>query len=168
MEALVVQDIGADLVESMAADGLYLIGPGSTTAGIMAELGLEHTLLGVDAIFNRQQVGSDINEDQLLELLHQYPGARIVVTAIGGQGHVFGRGNQQFSADVIRKVGLDNILIVATKTKILALQGRPLLVDTGDPLVDAVLAGYRQVITGYHDAIMYPLGVMSRLANSPV
>lgn len=164
VEELVVQDIGADIVEAMDDERLYLIGPGSTPSGIMQELGLDNTLLGVDAIYNRQQIGTDLNEQQILSLLEMHPKATIVVTAIGGQGHVFGRGNQQFSAEVIRRVGLENIVIVATKTKITALEGRPLLVDTSDPALDAELAGYRQVITGYHDAIMYPLGLA---ASSP-
>ena len=159
VEELVVQDIGADLVEAMEQDCLYLIGPGSTPSGIMDELGLDNTLLGVDAVYNSEQVGKDLNESQILALLENHPNARIVVTAIGGQGHVLGRGNQQFSAAVIRQVGISNILIMATKTKITGLQGRPLLVDTGDPELDRELAGYRRVITGYHDAIIYPLGL---------
>lgn len=165
VEELVVHDIGADIVEAMEDDRLYLIGPGSTPSGVMGELGLDNTLLGVDAIFNQQSVGKDLNEQQLLDLLEKYPQASIVVTAIGGQGHVFGRGNQQFSADVIRRVGSDNIVIVATKTKITALQGRPLLVDTGDAQLDAELAGYRRIITGYHDAVMYPLGLAINTAS---
>ena len=75
--------------------------------------------------------------------------AEIIVTAIGGQGHVFGRGNQQFSPAVIRAVGIDNITIVAGKGKISGLEGQPLLVDTNDPELDLALCGYRRVITGY-------------------
>lgn len=79
----------------------------------------------------------------------------MVVTVIGGQGSVFGRGNQQFSPQVIRKVGLENILVVAAKSKIAALEGRPLLVDTNDPALDRELCGWRTVITGYDDRILY-------------
>lgn len=163
VEALVVQDIGVDIVESMEDDRLYLIGPGSTPSGIMDELGLDNTLLGVDAVFDRRQLGKDLSENQLLALLAQYPEASIVVTAIGGQGHVFGRGNQQLSAEVIARVGIENLVIIATKTKITELKGRPLLVDTGDADLDARLSGYRQVITGYHDAILYPVGLSAEL-----
>ena len=157
VEALVVQDIGADLDEDMVSDCLYLIGPGSTPSGFMEALGLDNTLLGVDAVFNRKQLGKDLNEQQILALLERYPHAQIVVTAIGGQGHIFGRGNQQLSAAVISTVGLTKIVIVATKTKITALEGRPLLVDTGDVALDRALTGYRRVVTGYHDAVMYPV-----------
>ncbi|MFV0277564.1 MAG: ATP-NAD kinase, partial [Parahaliea sp.] len=71
------------------------------------------------------------------------------------QGHLFGRGNQPFSPAVIRAVGLDNITVIAAKSKIAALEGRPLLVDTNDPDLDRALLGYRAIITGYEDEILY-------------
>jgi predicted polyphosphate/ATP-dependent NAD kinase len=153
---LVADDIADWLVEHMETDRTYLIGPGSTTAGIMAKLGLENTLLGVDVVRNGEVLANDADEATLLKLLAAAPdGAAIVVTVIGGQGNVFGRGNQQFSPDVIRRVGLDNILVVAAKSKIAALEGRPLLVDTNDPELDRELSGWRTVITGYEDRILY-------------
>jgi len=156
VEPLTLQDIGADIVEAMDDDCLYFIGPGTTPAAVMAELGLHNTLLGVDAVSAAQLVASDLSEQDIMQqlALHQGPAA-IVLTAIGGQGHIIGRGNQQFSPAVIRRIGIENIMIVATKTKIGQLEGRPLLVDSGDPELDRQLAGFRQVITGYHDAIIY-------------
>ena len=160
-DELAAEDIAADIVESMEPGRLYLIGPGSTTAAIMAQLGLPNTLLGVDAIRDNVVLLSDAGEAELLELLGQSAGpAEIIVTAIGGQGHVFGRGNQQFSPAVIRRVGLDHITIVAGKGKISGLEGQPLLVDTNDPELDEALCGYRRVVTGYHDAILYPVASM--------
>jgi predicted polyphosphate/ATP-dependent NAD kinase len=138
-----------------------LIGPGSTTAAIMAELGLPNTLLGVDAVRNHTLLVSDADEKQLLQLLAQAPGpASMLVTVIGGQGHLFGRGNQQFSPAVIRAVGLDNIIVVAAKSKITKLDGRPLLVDTNDPALDQALCGYRTINTGYDDHILYRIGAL--------
>ena len=84
--------------------------------------------------------------------------ARIVVTAIGGQGHVFGRGNQPISAAVIRAVGIDRLVVVATRHKIAELAGRPLLADTNDSALDRVLHRLVRVVVGYRDAILYPLG----------
>ncbi|MDD3271812.1 MAG: ATP-NAD kinase, partial [Syntrophomonadaceae bacterium] len=81
--------------------------------------------------------------------------SHIVVTAIGGQGHVFGRGNQQISPRVIRLVGKNNIIVVASRDKLVALQPHPLLVDTGDPDLDQELSGYVRVVTGWEDSIMY-------------
>ena len=93
---------------------------------------------------------------QLLELVSHSP-ARLVITAIGGQGHVFGRGNQQLSPDVLRAIGRDNIWIAATKQKLQQLDGRPLRSDTGDEELDSELAGIIAVITGYDDRVFYPL-----------
>ncbi len=153
---LVAADIAAWLVEQMEEGRTYLVGPGTTTAAIMEELGLPNTLLGVDVVRDGQLLAADADESALLQLLGESGGpASLVVTAIGGQGHVFGRGNQQFSPAVIRRVGTDNIEVVAAKSKIAALGGRPLLVDTDDPVLDAELCGYRPVITGYDDRVLY-------------
>lgn len=155
---LVAADIAAWVVESMEEGSIYIIGPGSTTAAIMEELGLANTLLGVDVVRDGKLLLSDASERKLLVLLEETGArARIVVTAIGGQGHVLGRGNQQISPQVIRRVGVGNIDIVAAKSKISALEGRPLLLDTNDPQLDIELSGYRPVITGYRDQILYRL-----------
>jgi len=153
---LAAADIAAWVVENMEPERLYLVGPGSTTAAIMQELGLPNTLLGVDVVRDGQVLVADADEEALLAALAAHGGeANILVTAIGGQGHVFGRGNQQFSPAVIRAVGRDKVVIVAAKSKLAALQGRPLLVDTNDPLLDASLRGYRAVLTGYDDRVLY-------------
>lgn len=160
VEAIALQDIAADIVESMEDDLLYIIGPGTTPRAVMEELGLENTLLGFDALLNSKSVGTDLDEQALFKLVQQHQLAvKIIITAIGGQGHIIGRGNQQLSPRTIRAAGLDNVIILATKTKITELQGRPLQVDSNDPALDQELAGYRKVITGYHDAIMYPVGL---------
>ena len=156
---LVAADIAAGIVEDMDEDCTYLIGPGSTTAAIMEELGLSNTLLGVDVVQAGRLVSSDVNEAQLLEILADSAGnSAIIVTAIGGQGHIFGRGNQQLSPQVIRAVGLDNIHVVAAKSKIAALEQRPLLVDSNDPDLDKALEGYLPITTGYRDQILYRIG----------
>lgn len=131
-------------------DTLYIIGPGSTTRGIMEDLGLANTLLGVDVVKNRELVASDVSERSLWELLKEpQQKAKIIVTVIGGQGHLFGRGNQQISPRVIRRVGRDNIIVAASTSKILALKGGPLLVDTGDTDLDRELGGFIEVITSF-------------------
>jgi predicted polyphosphate/ATP-dependent NAD kinase len=153
---LVIADIAAWQVETLNPEGTYLIGPGSTTAAIMAELALPNTLLGVDVVRAGKILAADADEERLLQLLADAPGpAYMIVTVIGGQGHLFGRGNQQFSPAVIRAVGLDNIVVVAAKSKISALEGRPLLVDTNDTALDQALCGYRRINTGYDDYVLY-------------
>ncbi|MEI6859605.1 MAG: ATP-NAD kinase family protein [Shewanella sp.] len=153
VDELVLTDIAAEVIENME-DELYIMGSGTTVAAVMSELQLENTLLGVDLVQNNQVIGADLGAKQLLDMTKGQP-VKLVITLIGGQGHIFGRGNQQLSSELIKRVGKDNIIILATKTKLKALEGRPLIVDSGDPELDNDLCGYYRVITGYHDYVMY-------------
>ena len=152
-EASALAGIAEDVVSKMEEGALYIIGPGTTTLAIAEEMGLEKTLLGVDAVLNGELVVRDANESQLLALLEEHGErkARIVVTPIGGQGYLFGRGNQQISPKVIEKVGREQIMAVSTPEKLYALGSQPLLVDTGSRVVDEMLAGYLTVVTGYNE-----------------
>ena len=152
-EASALAAIAEDIVTKMEEDVLYIIGPGTTTRAIAEEMELEKTLLGVDAVLNRELVARDASESQLLALLQEHGGgkARIVVTPIGGQGYLFGRGNQQISPQVIERVGRERIIAVSTPEKLYALGSQPLLVDTGSRAVDEMLAGYITVVTGYNE-----------------
>jgi len=156
-EDLVLEDMAAFLSSEMEDDVLYLVGSGKTTAFLMEYLQLDNTLLGVDAVLNGVLLQSDLSEQNIKDLLKQYQEARIIVSVIGGQGHVFGRGNQQLSSDVIKKVGRKNLMILCTKAKLAQLAGRPLLVDTGDMKLDKALAGHIEIITGYQDKVLYPI-----------
>ncbi len=80
-----------------------------------------------------------------------------MLTVIGGQGFLLGRGNQQISAAVLREIGDDPLMVVATQEKLIDLGGRPLLVETGDPELDAMLAGYAEVVTGPRTTSLYPV-----------
>ncbi len=156
VEELVVADIAAEVVELMEADTLYFIGPGTTTAAILDELQLANTLLGVDAVCNNVLRGQDLSAIQLEALCQEHPGEIvIIVTAIGGQGHILGRGNQQLSPAVIRRAGPQNLWVVASKSKLTELGGRPLLVDSNDRELDVAMEGYIRVITGYRDSVLY-------------
>ena len=101
-------------------------------------------------------MANDVNEGQLLEIIEGKQ-ARIVVTIIGGQGYLFGRGNQQISDRVIEQVGKENIIVIATKSKIFALNGNPMLVDTGNETVNGMLAGYVRVTTGLKEKMVYKI-----------
>lgn len=149
-----VDAIACQVVDGMEPGCLYILGPGTTTRAIAARLGLAKTLIGVDVVLDSCLLAADANEAQLLALLPGRP-ARIVVTPIGGQGYLFGRGNQQISPAVIRAVGRENVTVVSAPHKVHALEGRPFLVDTGDPAVDRLLSGYLRVITGYGEQIVY-------------
>ena len=156
LEELVLNDIAAE-VEDLLGDNPAIMGSGSTVAAVMEHLGLANSLLGVDLIQQTQLLGSDLTASELLEKTQHSEPIKLVVTLIGAQGHVFGRGNQQLCPELIRRVGRENIVLIATKSKLNALNGRPLLADTGDPQLDQELAGYIRVITGYRDYVMYPL-----------
>jgi len=152
-DAIAMDDIASDIIHNMTDDHLYVIGSGTTTRALMDKLGLPNTLLGIDAVYRKKPMGSDLSEARLLNLLTARKG-KIVVTVIGGQGHVFGRGNQH-SPRVLRRVGKENIIVAATEDKILGLKGQPLLVDTGDPEIDAMLCGYTKVVVGLHKRLAY-------------
>ncbi len=149
-----MQSIAAQIVGDMQADTLYIIGPGTTTRAIADALGMDKTLLGVDVALNGRLVAADANEAELLRLTQDAP-AKIVVGVIGGQGYIFGRGNQQLSARLIRRVGVGNIIVAATRRKLLALGGKPLRVDTGDGALDDALSGYIGVVTGMRETHTY-------------
>ena len=153
-ETLAMQSIAEQIVETMAADCLYIIGSGTTPRAIMVRLNLNNTLLGVDAVKDGNLVATDLNESRLLEIIDNRK-TKIIVTPIGGQGYLFGRGNQQLSPAVLKCVGVDNIMIVATHNKLNSLSRRPLLVDTGDTEVDKMLSGYVKVVTGYREEMVY-------------
>jgi predicted polyphosphate/ATP-dependent NAD kinase len=152
IEPLVLSEIAAEVIDNMTPEVTYFIGPGSTTREIMSSLMLENTLLGVDVVRDNCLVAADATESELFEVTRSGP-AKIVVTIIAGQGHLFGRGNQQFSSRVIRAVGIENIIVVSTKSKLKTLGNRPLIVDTGNVELDETLCGMMQVITGYEDAV---------------
>lgn len=126
---------------------LYILGPGSTIARIAEKMGVKKTLLGVDAVHNGRLVGVDLNERGILELLERYGKVKIVVTPIGGQGFILGRGNQQISPEVLRRVSKDDLIVVATPDKLRGLKS--LRVDTGDREVDERFKGYVRVLVGY-------------------
>lgn len=125
--------IAVYIIEIMKPDTLYIIGPGTTTRTIADLLDQKKTLLGVDLFFNKKIVAHDVTEKQILEAISGKE-AQIIVTPIGGQGFIFGRGNQQISPEVIQEVGVNNILVIATNSKISSLKS--LRVDTGNNQLD--------------------------------
>ena len=153
-DALVLGDIAADIVEGMDEQALYVMGSGSTVEAIMFELGLPNTLLGVDLVAGGRLIAADVTAAQIEQAMAGYNKTYLVITLIGGQGHIFGRGNQQLSPSVIQHIPRENILVVATKKKLQALEGRPLIADTGDTALDEQLSGFMTVTTGYHDKTM--------------
>jgi predicted polyphosphate/ATP-dependent NAD kinase len=132
--------------EIMKPHVVYVLGPGTTTRAVTDLLGEKKTLLGVDLLCDREIIAHDVNENEILEKIHK-KNAKIVVTPIGGQGFIFGRGNQQISFSVIRNIGVGNIIVVATKSKLSQL--KKLRVDTGDSALDEELRGQINIVVDY-------------------
>ncbi|MCQ8893505.1 MAG: ATP-NAD kinase family protein [Methanolinea sp.] len=131
-------------------DILYILGPGGTTAAIAGELGIKKTILGFDAVKAGRLEGLDLNEGDIRALLGHHPRARLVVSILGAQGAVLGRGTQQISPSVIRTIGKDNIIVVATPHK---LAKTPFVfIDTGDRELDREFGEFITVVTGYRVA----------------
>jgi predicted polyphosphate/ATP-dependent NAD kinase len=142
------RDIAAGVVESMDAETLYLLGPGTTVRAVADALDVPKTLLGIDAVKNGERVGADLNEAAILDLLERESRCEIIVTPLGGNGFLFGRGNKPFTPEVLRRVTREAIHVIATQRKVREVG--MLRVDTGDPEVDGWLGGYIEVTVGYH------------------
>lgn len=134
-----------------------MLGPGTTTRAVATRLGFEKTLVGVDVVTRERVVARDVSEERLLELVASSP-TKIVVTPVGGQGFLFGRGNQPISPAVIERVGRENIQVICTPGKLHSFQGHALLVDTGDLDLDGKLAGHMSIVTGYGEWAVYRIG----------
>jgi predicted polyphosphate/ATP-dependent NAD kinase len=136
--------------EEMNPKDTYILGPGTTVKCVADLLGMEKTLLGVD-IYCKDRVTKDVNEEKLLKEIDDWQKTWIIVCPIGRQGILFGRGNQQISPKIIRFVGKNKIIVLATKSKIRSIEEGVLRVDTGDAEVDKILSGYIRVATDYRE-----------------
>jgi predicted polyphosphate/ATP-dependent NAD kinase len=105
---------------------------------------VQGTLLGVDVIRGKELIDRDVNHKQLITYSRYHP-LFVIVSVIGGQGFLFGRGNQQITSDILEQVGKDNIIVISTAEKLASLDRLCLLVDTGDKKMDAALSGYIRV-----------------------
>ncbi|MBI2184749.1 MAG: ATP-NAD kinase family protein [Thaumarchaeota archaeon] len=143
--------VARNVVEELEGDIVYVVGPGTTTKAVFDLLGLDKTLLGVDLLLNGKVVAKDVDEPTILRWLKDRRGV-ILVTPIGGLGFLFGRGNQQISPEVIKRVGRENILAVATRRK---MNGLDILhVDTGDDRVDSSIRGFMKIVVDYKESVL--------------
>ena len=136
------------IIEKIEKGGTFILGPGTTVKTITDLLDMKKTTLGVDLLHNGSIV-NDVNEQVILQKVSDFANAWIVVSPIGHQGMLFGRGNQQISPSVIERVGKEHVLAICTPSKLKGIDGGTLKVDTGDARVDEMLRGYMRVITDY-------------------
>ncbi len=151
-----VAAIARDALERMQKepDVLFLVGAGTTTMALKELLGIDGSLLGVDVVAGGRLLIKDADRPTLDRL----EGAlRVILSPIGGQGHVFGRGNQQMSPALLRRVGRENLIVLCPPGKLAALRGEALLTDAGDEAADRELSGYLRIITGYHNETVYKI-----------
>jgi len=144
------RNIACFMRELMRDGALYILGAGTTTKSIADIIDIKKTLLGVDLVKDEKLVARDVCERDILTYIEGEEDVKIVVSPIGAQGFIFGRGNQQISAEVMRKVGTENVIIIATPYKL--SQSPHLLVDTGDEELDRALSGYKTIVCGYRIA----------------
>jgi len=157
-----MQAIAQRVVRNLEPGCSYILGPGSTTWRIKQALGIDGTLIGVDVVRDGKLLHRDADEACLLEVSAQGP-VRLVLTPIGGQGYLLGRGNQQISPQLLRQIDRERLMVVAVPTKLLSLYAAALLVDTGDDEVDRTLCGYLRVITGYDEESVCPVRSASQV-----
>jgi predicted polyphosphate/ATP-dependent NAD kinase len=144
------------VIDEMPTGSTFLLGPGTTVERIAESLGVRKTLLGVD-IYRDGKVILDVNETQILSEIRDWSNAWLIVSPIGHQGMLLGRGNQQVSPEIIKRLGKKHIIVVATRHKLESVEERVLRVDTGDAEVNDMLRGPIRVITNYKEGIMMQL-----------
>lgn len=149
--------------EFMRDGSAYILGAGTTTFKIAEMAGIEKTLLGVDVIRNGRLLKRDASEQEILYILTRVKRATVIVSPIGAQGFILGRGSQQISPSVLKGVGIKNLIVVATPHKLQELKW--LLVDTGDLELDRELSGSRQVVTGYRIAQLKEVRAASEMRD---
>ena len=138
------------MIEEMKPEATYILGPGTTVKRFTELLSVEKTVLGVD-IYRNGKIILDVNERRILKEVKDWQNAWIILSPIGHQGILLGRGNQQISPEIIKRVGKQRIIIAATKSKLRSIDGGVLRVDTGDAEIDAMLKGYIKVVTDYRE-----------------
>jgi predicted polyphosphate/ATP-dependent NAD kinase len=143
------KNIAQFFIETMKSNILYLLGPGTTVKAINDVLKLPKSLLGIDALYDKQIIEFDLNEWDIITLIDKYKDLKIVVSPIGGQGFVFGRGNKQFTPKVLRRIGIENVIIISTADKVREL--KTLNIDTGEKETDDLFSGLVKVIIGYKE-----------------
>jgi len=146
------QDIALWITEQMDNETLYLLGPGTTVKAVADALNIKKTILGIDAVVAGRQIKADLNEAGILSLLDNYHAAKLIITPLGGNGFIIGRGSKPFSPAVLKRIHRKNIVVICTQEKLEKLDC--LRVDSGDESLDIQLSGYIQVTTGYREGRM--------------
>ena len=144
----------------LSEDRMIIWGSGGTLSSIGGNIGFDLTTLGIDATMGRNQIGTDLDEARLIEILDSHDDdVTLLLSPMGGQGFLIGRGNLQLSPEVLRKIGIENVLGVVTPAKLLTV--RALRIETGDEDLDAEFASkrYMKILQGYRTTRILPVSV---------
>jgi len=145
------ESIRSFLKEDGVYDQFVIAGPGSSVSYVLEPLTDDKTLLGVDVFSGGKVLSKDCSRDQILSFVSKNnidkSNIHLIISPIGGQGFLFGRGNQQIPPSLLALIPRDNIHVVSSVAKISGLES--LRIDTGDSEVDDQLIGFIKVITGY-------------------
>jgi predicted polyphosphate/ATP-dependent NAD kinase len=146
------------IIEEMQPTATYILGPGTTVKCIAELLSIEKTVLGVD-IYKKGKVILDVEEKRILKEAEtqNWQNIWVILSPIGRQGILLGRGNQQISPEIIKRIGKQHIIVAATRNKLQSIEGNVLRVDTGAAEVDKMLRGYIKVITEYREWRLMPI-----------
>ena len=144
------------VLEDWDIEAAYLVGAGSVCQAVKKQFWGEPTLLGVDAIVGDRIVETDLNGPAVEAFVaaQQAAGRRvkILLSTIGGQGMLLGRGTQVFTPAALAQVGWSGIHVVAPPEKLIGLRG--LHVDSGDADFDAAAPKHIRVTAGWHETRM--------------
>jgi predicted polyphosphate/ATP-dependent NAD kinase len=138
------------ILEQVPNDATWILGPGTTVKRLAELLGVEKTVLGVDVCHGKNAI-LDLDEKGILKEVKDWKNVWIVLSPIGRQGILLGRGNQQVSPEIVKRVGKERLIVAATKSKLQDIEGNVLRVDTGDAETDKMLRGYIRVVTDYKE-----------------
>ena len=156
-DTVYIRAIANHMQSVLQSDNIYIVGAGKTTYSCLQHIGLQGSLLGVDVVHGGKLVLKDASIRDINTYCQNRTVAGIIVGCIGGQGIILGRGNQQIPPHIIRQVGKQNVIVVATPHKLSSLQNKPLRVDTGDRQLDRHFNGYITVINGFGHTSIYPV-----------
>ena len=151
--------LGHALAEELEEGVTYLVGPGRTAKSVLGDLGLETGLLGVDVLRDRRVVRADASEDQLAQALSTAHKLRLLISPVGGQGFLLGRGNQQLSTRILKRTVRDGMRVASPLSKLMALGGRPLLIETDDVELATLFRPYVRVLIAPGREILYPVRI---------
>ncbi len=152
-EPLALEEVVSEVVENIAGAQTLLIGPGTTCLEVKQRLSGQGTLRGFDAISPEGDIHTDLAAADIEALPRP---VKVILSFTRNQGFLLGRGNQQLRPRFLRTLEWPHdVYVIATRTKLASLEGRPLLVDTGDESLDLELCGFVQIVSGYEDRLLY-------------